>query len=45
MSRTRDGGLLKLLERAARVAFTFVVLNYSAVAGMVAALLRRKVWR
>jgi hypothetical protein len=45
MSRTREGGLLQLLDRAARVAFTFVVLNYSAVVGMVAALLRRKVWR
>ena len=45
MSRTRERGVLKLLERAARVAFTFVVLNYSAVVGMVAAVLRRKVWR
>ena len=34
-----------LIERAARVAFTFLVLNYSAVAGLVAALLGKKVWR
>jgi hypothetical protein len=45
MRRTRDGGVAQLVARAARVAFTFVVLNYSAVVGMVAALLRRKVWR
>jgi poly-beta-1,6-N-acetyl-D-glucosamine synthase len=34
-----------LADRTARVAFTFVVLNYSAVAGTVAAVTRRKVWR
>jgi hypothetical protein len=34
-----------LLARAARVAYAFVVLNCSAVAGLVAAALRRKVWR
>jgi len=34
-----------LIERAARVAFTFVVMNCSAVAGLAAALLRKKVWR
>ena len=33
-----------LLERAARVAFTFVVMNYSAVVGVLAALRKRKVW-
>jgi hypothetical protein len=34
------------VRRAARVAFTFVVMNASAVAGLVAALLRKKqVWR
>ena len=33
-----------LLERAARVAFAFVVLNASAVAGLFAALLGTKVW-
>ena len=34
-----------LVERAARVAFTFVVMNCAAVAGVVSALTRRKVWR
>jgi hypothetical protein len=33
------------VERAARVAFTFLVMNYSAVAGLAAALLGKKVWR
>jgi cellulose synthase/poly-beta-1,6-N-acetylglucosamine synthase-like glycosyltransferase len=34
-----------LADRAARLAFTFVVLNYSAVAGTLAAVMRKKVWR
>ena len=34
-----------LADRVARLAFTFVVLNYSAVAGTVAAVTRKKVWR
>lgn len=34
-----------LLHRMARLAFTFVVLNYSAVAGLMAALTGKKVWR
>ena len=34
-----------MLERAARVAFAFFVLNCSAVMGLFAALSRRKVWR
>lgn len=33
------------MNRLARLAFTFVVLNYSAVVGLVAALTRKKVWR
>lgn len=33
------------VERLARVAFTFVVMNCAAVAGLGAALLGRKVWR
>ena len=33
-----------LLERAARVAFAFLVLNASAVAGLFVALLGKKVW-
>ena len=42
---TRPSGKPRLLERAARVAFTFLVMNYSAVAGLVAALRGKKVWR
>jgi hypothetical protein len=33
-----------LLQRTARVAFAFVLLNVSAVAGLFVALLRKKVW-
>ena len=33
------------MNRLARLAFTFVVLNYSAVVGLVAALRRKRVWR
>jgi hypothetical protein len=36
---------VKLLERAAQVALTFVALNYAAVAGLMAALRGRRVWR
>jgi hypothetical protein len=35
---------MKLLEKAARVAVTFVMLNYAAVAGLVMAVRRRRVW-
>ena len=41
----RFARLLRLLRRTARVAFTFLVMNSSAVAGLVAALFRKKVWR
>jgi hypothetical protein len=34
-----------LVKRLARIAFTFLVMNYSAVAGLFSAVLRRKVWR
>jgi hypothetical protein len=34
-----------LIGRAARVAYTFLVMNYSAVAALVAVVLRKKVWR
>jgi hypothetical protein len=34
-----------IVERAARVAFTFVVMNISAVAGLGVALFGGKVWR
>jgi hypothetical protein len=33
------------LERAARLALAFVMMNYAAVAALLAALARRKVWR
>jgi hypothetical protein len=34
-----------IVNRAARVAFTFVVMNCSAVLGLFAAVARKKVWR
>jgi hypothetical protein len=36
---------VSLVERAACIAFTFLMMNCSAVAGLVAVLLRKKVWR
>jgi len=46
MSRTPERRpSFHFVDRAARLAFTFLVLNYSAVAGLVAALTRKKVWR
>jgi hypothetical protein len=36
---------VRLLNRAARVALTFVLMNYAALAGLVAATRGRKVWR
>jgi hypothetical protein len=45
MRETRAAHRPSLVERASRVAFTFLVMNYSAVAGLVAALLGKKVWR
>ena len=36
---------MKLLERAARVAFTFVMMNYAAVAGLAALRRGREVWK
>jgi hypothetical protein len=38
-------GRPSLIERAARVAFTFLLMNYWAVVGLVAALRGKKVWR
>ena len=35
----------QVLPRLAKVAYTFVLMNYAAVAGLVAALTRRRVWR
>jgi hypothetical protein len=34
-----------MMRRLARVAFTFVMMNYAAVAGLIAAARGRKVWR
>jgi hypothetical protein len=34
-----------LVERAARIAFTFVVMNLSAVVGLWSVLTGKKVWR
>ena len=34
-----------LVKRLARVAFAFLVMNSSAVAGALSAITRRKVWR
>lgn len=34
-----------VVQRAARIAYTFVVMNVAAVAGLVAVAFRRKVWR
>jgi hypothetical protein len=34
-----------LLDRLARVAMTFVMMNYAAVAGLLAVVRRRRVWR
>ena len=31
--------------RLARVAYAFVLMNYAAVAGLVAAVTRRRIWR
>lgn len=39
------GALLHARERASRIAFTFVVMNYSAIAGLAALRRGREVWR
>lgn len=36
---------MNVFERAARVAFTFVMMNYAAVAGLFALRRGREVWR
>lgn len=35
----------RMIDRLSRVAFTFTMMNYAAVAGLVMALRGRKVWR
>jgi hypothetical protein len=36
---------VKLLDRAARMALTFVMMNYAAVAGLFAVCRGREIWR
>jgi len=43
--REYSSGRRPLVERAARIAFTFVVMNCSAVVGLWSTLTGRKVWR
>jgi hypothetical protein len=35
----------RTIARAARIAYTFVMMNYAAVAGLLAAARGRQVWR
>jgi hypothetical protein len=37
--------MMSAIERVARVAFTFVLMNYAAVAGLVALGRRQSLWR
>lgn len=37
--------MTSMLRRISRVAFTFVMMNYSAVAGLLALRRRREVWK
>jgi hypothetical protein len=37
--------MTNIIKRLARVAFTFVMLNYAAVAGLFALSLKRPLWR
>jgi hypothetical protein len=36
---------MRFVSKAARVAFTFVMMNYAAVAGLVVAARGRRVWK
>jgi hypothetical protein len=45
MPRPNGRRRIGVIERAARVAFAFLVLNVAAVAGLAAALTGRRVWR
>ena len=36
---------MRIMSKAARIAFTFVMMNYAAVAGLVVAARGRKVWK
>ena len=37
--------MIRLVSKAARVAFTIVMMNYAAVAGLFAAARGRRVWK
>ena len=39
------GRAVTVVSKVARVAYTFVMMNYAAVAGLVAATRARKIWR
>jgi hypothetical protein len=41
----RRGARPSLVDRVARIAYTFLVMNCSAVAGLAAVMFRRRVWR
>jgi hypothetical protein len=45
MSERTRVGQVSLFGRAACVAFTFLMMNCSAVVGLAAVLMRKKVWR
>ena len=45
MAERMAGACTGIVDRAARIAFAFVIMNYAAVAGLLAFALRRKVWR
>jgi hypothetical protein len=45
MPDRRSSRAASFVDRIARVAFTFIVMNCSAVVGLISALTRRKVWR
>jgi hypothetical protein len=36
---------MRLIGKAARIAFTFVMMNYAAVAGLFAAARAKRVWK
>jgi hypothetical protein len=45
MREGRSSGRPSLVARLAHVSYMFLLMNYSAVAGTLSAILRRKVWR
>jgi hypothetical protein len=45
MRSVENGPRRPLVERMARVAFAFLLMNCSAVAGLISVIARRKVWR